>query len=94
MTDSELVIGVSGTGFQIELVEKRESRMLIEEVVSGILNRKLSVKVQPLADAPKPDVAKAKSAKKTGPAEQDPAVQDVLRVFPKGEVIENDHPSD
>ncbi|MDA8421976.1 MAG: DNA polymerase III subunit gamma/tau [Nitrospiraceae bacterium] len=93
MTDSELVIGVSGASFQVELVEKRESRMLLEEVVAGILSKKLSVKVQPLADAPKPE-ARAKSQKKAGPEEQDPAIQDVLRVFPKGEVIENDHSSD
>ncbi len=93
MTDSELVIGVSGASFQVELVEKRESRMLLEEVVAGILGKKLSVKVQPLADAPKPE-ARAKSQKKAGPEEQDPAIQDVLRVFPKGEVIENDHSSD
>jgi DNA polymerase-3 subunit gamma/tau len=93
VSDSELVIGIAGTRFQFDLVEKRENRMLIEEVAAGILRKKVSVKVQPLAEAPKQD-AKMKSGKKKNPEDQDPAVQDVLRVFPTGEVMEPDNPSE
>ena len=93
VTDSELVIGVTGSRFQVDLVDKRENRLLIEELVVGITSKKLSVKVQHLADARKQE-SKTKSEKKTKPEEQDPAVQDVLRVFPKGEVVEHDHPLD
>jgi DNA polymerase III subunit gamma/tau len=93
VTDSELMIGVTGSRFQVDLVDKPENRMLIEELVVGITSKKLSVKVQHLADARKQE-SKTKSEKKTKPEEQDPAVQDVLRVFPKGEVVEHDHPLD
>ena len=93
VTDNELVIGVTGSSFQVDLVDKRENRMLIEELATGIVGKKLSVKVQHLAGAPKQE-SKTKDEKKTKHEEQDPAVQDVLRVFPKGEVIELDHPSE
>lgn len=93
VTDSELAIGVTGSSFQVDLVDKRENRMLIEELVAGIAGKKMSVKVQHLAGAPKQE-SKTKGEKKTKHEEQDPAVQDVLRVFPKGEVIEPDHPSE
>jgi DNA polymerase-3 subunit gamma/tau len=89
ISGSELVIGVAGSSFQVDLVDKRENKMLIEELVAGLMSKKLSVKVQHLAEAPK-QAHKAKSEKKTKPEEQDPAVQDVLRVFPKGEVVEPD----
>ncbi|HYA88607.1 MAG TPA: DNA polymerase III subunit gamma/tau [Nitrospirota bacterium] len=91
VTDSELVIGLTGSSFQVDLVDKRENRMLIEELAAAIMSKKLSVKVQHLADARKQEI-KTKSEKKIKPEEQDPAVQDVLRVFPKGEVVEPDHP--
>jgi DNA polymerase-3 subunit gamma/tau len=91
LSGSELVIGVAGSSFQVDLVDKRENRMLIEELVTGLVNKKLSVKVQHLGDAPKQE-PKTKREKKTKAEEQDPAVQDVLTVFPKGEVVEQDHP--
>ena len=91
VTDSELVIGLTGTSFQLDLVDKRENRMIIEELAAGIMSKKLSVKVQHLADERKQE-SKTKSEKKIKPEEQDPAVQDVLRIFPKGEVVELDHP--
>jgi hypothetical protein len=90
ITDSQIIVGVHGSSFQLELVEKRENRGLLEELAAGILNSKLSVKIQPLADNPHPA---ASSRKKPAPPEQDPAVQDVLKVFPQGEVIEQG-PSD
>jgi len=93
VTDSELLIGITGSSFQVDLVDKRENRTLIEELAAGFMSKKLSVKVQHLADALKQE-SKTKGEKKTKPEEQDPAVQDVLRVFPKGEVVELDHPSE
>ncbi len=91
VTDSELVIGVTGSRFQVDLVGKRENKMLIEELAAEIMSKKLSVKVQHVANAGKQE-SKAKSEKKTKQDEEDPAVQDVLRVFPTGEVIDLDHP--
>jgi DNA polymerase III subunit gamma/tau len=93
ITDSELVIGVTGSRFQVDLVDKRENRMLIEELATGIISKKVSVKVQHIAEVRKQE-SKTKSGKKTRPEEQDPAVQDVLKVFPKGEVVELDQPEE
>jgi hypothetical protein len=72
----------------MELVEKKENRTLIEELAAGILNKKVSVKIQLLAATAQPA---AKTAQKKGrPDDQDPAVQEVLKVFTQGEVVEQD----
>jgi DNA polymerase-3 subunit gamma/tau len=92
MTDKTMVIGVRGS-FQLVQVEKRENLDFIEQTAGDVLGRKVQLKIQSLAEAPKPE-AKQKSAKKNKPTEQDPAVQDVLRVFPQGEIIERDNSSD
>ena len=87
LSETELVIGVKGTSFQIDQLEKPDSRAVLEQVAEGILNRKVQVKVQTIAVAPKAQ-GKAENQKKTGLDDHDPAVQDVLRVFTQGEVIE------
>jgi len=91
-TDTILVLGVKGV-FQVSQVEKRENLDVIEQAAQEVLGRKVQVKVKPLGDTPKSNI-KSKSPKKIKPEEQDPAVQDVLRVFPQGEVIEHDNPTD
>jgi len=91
-TDTILVLGVKGV-FQVSQVEKRENLDIIEQAALEVLGRKVQLKVKPLEDTPKSDI-KSKSSKKNKPEEHDPAVQDVLRVFPQGEVIEHDNSSD
>ena len=87
-TDTNLVIGVQG-GFRVEQVEKPENRGIIEQIAGGILGWNVQVRVRPLADEIKPAATSmAPGKKKTG--EQDPMVQDALRIF-GGEVIEQDH---
>lgn len=91
MTENQFVVGVPGNGFQMDLLEKQENRTLIEEIAAGIMNKKLSLKVRLL---PATSQAGAKTAqKKSRPDNQDPAVQEVLKVFTQGEVIdqENSH---
>jgi DNA polymerase-3 subunit gamma/tau len=88
MTENQIVVGVQGNGFQMELVEKPENRTLIEEIAAGILHKKVSIKMrlQPVMLQ-----AGAKTTqKKVRSDEQDPAVQEVLKVFTEGEVIEQD----
>ena len=87
MSENQIVVGVQGSVFQLELVEKRESRVLIEEIASEILKKKVSIKIQPLA-ASTPQPGTKTTQKKGKPDDQDPAVQDVLKVFTQGEVIE------
>ena len=87
-TDTDLVIGVKGSSFQIEQVEKRENRTLIEQIAGEIVNRTVQVKIRPIAEDAKPS-AKSKAPAKKKPEEQDPLVQDALRIF-GGEVIEPD----
>jgi hypothetical protein len=60
---------------------------VLEQVVEEVLNRKVRVKVQAIATAPKAG-GKAANPKKTGTDDRDPAVQDVLNIFPQGEIIE------
>jgi DNA polymerase-3 subunit gamma/tau len=91
-TNTILVLGVEGV-FQVSQVEKRENLDIIEQAAQEVLGRKVQVKVKPLGDTPKSNI-KSKNPKKIKPEEQDPAVQDVLRVFPQGEVIEHENPPD
>jgi DNA polymerase-3 subunit gamma/tau len=91
-TDTTLVLGVKGV-FQAGQVEKRENLDIIEQAALEVLGRKIQVKVKPLLDTPKSEV-KSKILKKNKPEEQNPAIQDVLRVFPEGEVIEHDNSAD
>ena len=90
MSENQIVVGVQGSVFQLELVEKRESRVLIEEIAADILKKKVSVKIQPLA-ASTPQPGTKTTQKKGKPDDQDPAVRDVLKVFTQGEVIEQNH---
>ncbi len=92
-TDAHLVIGVQGASFQIKKAEEPESRSIIERAAEELLNRKVRVKIQAIAEAQKAET-KTKSPKKNKPQEQDPAFQDVLRVFPQSEIIEHDHPAE
>jgi DNA polymerase-3 subunit gamma/tau len=94
VTDGELVIGVKGTSFQREQIEKQENKQLIEAIAGEALGRKVRVKVQAIAEDPKsPASAKPKEPIKKMPEEQDPLVQDALRIF-GGEVVEQDHPGE
>ncbi len=90
MSENQIVVGVQGNAFQLELVEKRDSRVLIEEIATEILKKKVSIKIQPLAATP-PQPGTKTTKKKGKPDDQDPAVQDVLKVFTQGEVIEQNH---
>ncbi len=89
LTEQDLVIGVQGTAFQLDLVEKKDSRAVIAEAVGGILNKKMNIKVRQIAETAKQDLP-SKSQKKSKAEDQDPAVQDVLRVFPEGKIVEPD----
>jgi DNA polymerase-3 subunit gamma/tau len=87
-TENQIVVGVQGNGFHIDLVEKQENRALIEELAAGILKKKVSIKIRLLPETVQPG---AKSTQKKGrPDNQDPAVREVLKVFTEGEVIEQD----
>jgi len=90
ITDTDLVISIKGSSFQKDLVEKRENRNIIEDLAAEILNKKLQIKVQLLAEPAKHET-KQKMQKKQKPEEQDPIVQDALRIF-GGEVVEPENP--
>src|SRR5574341_1159149 len=91
VTDTELVIGFQGNGFQLGRAEEPESCGLIEQVVGEILNRKIRVKIQAVA-APSPAASKphARTAtvKRPKSDEQNPVIQEVFRAFPGAEVVE------
>ncbi len=89
-TENQIMVGVQGNDFQMELVEKQENRTLIESIAAGILNKKLTVRFRLLPPAASQPGVKT-TQKKGRPDDQDPAVQEVLKVFTQGEVIEQDH---
>ena len=86
----ELLLAVQGNSFQISQIEKQENRALIEAAAGEALGRPVRIRVRPLPEEAKPS-PKAKPAerdKKKAP-EQDPFVQDALRIF-GGEVVEQE----
>jgi DNA polymerase-3 subunit gamma/tau len=87
-SDAILVIGIQA-GFRMEQVEKPENRSTIEQIASGILGRNVQVRLRPLADEGKSAAAPKTPVKKKSD-EQDPMVQNALRIF-GGEVVEQDH---
>lgn len=87
-TDTDLVIGVHGTAFQVKKAEEPDSRNLIEQVAEEVLGRRVRVKIQPV-EAPAKPASAAKDPKKAIPDEHDALAQDVAKLF-GGEVIERD----
>jgi len=89
MNGDELVIGISGAPFQREQIEKNEeNRSFIEKTAGDVLNRKCTLKFQPVSDdVKKPTVNSA--PRKQISAEQPSIVQDALKIF-GGEVIETE----
>ena len=92
LSDADLVIRVKGS-FQTEQVEKPDSMAMIEQAAAEIVGRKVRVKVQ-LDSSPADTGVKRTSVKKTKTEEHNPAVEDVLRVFTQGEVIEQHDPEE
>jgi hypothetical protein len=90
LTDSELVIGIQGSAFQVGKIEEQESRDIIEQVAGAILNKKVRVKVQAVEAPSKPN-AKTKDPQKAKHTEHDALAQDVAKLF-GGEVVETDDP--
>ncbi len=87
-TGDGLVIGITGTRFQMDLVEKNENRSIIEQIAAEALNAGVRIQFQLLAEDKKQG-AKAAAPKKKTPAEHDPLVQDALKIF-DGRVVETD----
>ncbi|HEX9020417.1 MAG TPA: DNA polymerase III subunit gamma/tau [Nitrospirota bacterium] len=92
LSEAELTIEVKG-GFQAEQIAKPESLGIIEHAAAEVLKRPVRVKIHPGAADPKLETP-SKSRGKIRFEEQDTAVQEVLKVFPKGEVVEQDHPGE
>jgi DNA polymerase-3 subunit gamma/tau len=89
LSDAKLVVGVSGS-FQIGQLEKRENREYIEQIAAEVLQRKVHIAIQSLAGTPAP-LAATKNQTQPKTETPDPAIQDVLRVFTQGEVVEKNH---
>jgi DNA polymerase-3 subunit gamma/tau len=89
-TDDELLLAVQGSSFQISQIEKQENRALIEAAAKDVLNRPIRMRLQPLPGESKSSPkAKTVDKDKRKSPEQDPLVQDALRIF-GGEVVEQE----
>jgi DNA polymerase-3 subunit gamma/tau len=92
ITDKEVVITMQGSNFQIEQIEKSENKSVIEAILNEVLNGNVKLRIQTAAgEAPAAPTTKGTAKKK--PAEQDPLVQDALRIF-DGTVVEQDGPEE
>ncbi len=92
LADKALTIGVQGS-FQMTQVEKRENLDFIEKTAEDALGRKVQVKVQALKEERTKPERKQKTTTKQKADPQDPAIRDILKVFPQGEIIDRDNPS-
>ena len=92
LSATDIVIRVKGD-FQKEQVEKPESLVMIEQAAAEIVGRKVRVQVQLDQASAEPGV-KRTPQKKTKAEEHNPAIDDVLRVFTQGEVIEQHEPEE
>ena len=54
IADEEIVIGVVGSSFQMDLAGKREHRSVVEQAASALLNRNVQVRFQHLGEMEKP----------------------------------------
>jgi len=93
LSDTMLLIGVKG-GFPAEQIEKAENRNILEQVASEILNKKIQIKIQPLAvqaEAPGKHDIRTTTSKKTKPVEQDPIAQNIAKLFDGAVIEQNPH---
>jgi hypothetical protein len=79
-TDAALVIGVPGTAFQLQQVEKKENRELIEKTIEEILQKRVQARFQSLGGSSERPSLKP-VAKKTEAQARDPLEQDILSIF-------------
>jgi DNA polymerase-3 subunit gamma/tau len=79
-TDADLVIGVPGTAFQLQQVEKKENRELIEKTIEEILQKRAQVHFRSLGGSNERPLPKS-AAKKTEAQARDPLEQDILSIF-------------
>jgi DNA polymerase III subunit gamma/tau len=93
LTDADFVIGLAGSSFQARKAEEPENRKLIEQVAGELLGKKIQLKIIAL-ESPLPQDPKARGIKKQPPSAEDPVVQDVLKIFPQGEIIEHGRPEE
>jgi DNA polymerase-3 subunit gamma/tau len=84
ITHAKMVLVVSGS-FQFGQAEKKENRDCIEQAAETVLNRKVQVIIQQFVESSPSKTQNPADNKQEGP---DPAVEEVLRVFSQGEVIE------
>ncbi len=80
------LVGIKGSSFQMEQVERKENRGLLEQAAQEVLGRRANFKFQALAEDP-PRKAPGQARKKTPSGPDNPLVQDALNIF-GGEVIE------
>lgn len=89
LADTELIISVKGTGFQLEQIQKQENLAVVGSIATEVLNRKVRIKIEPLISEIK-SASKPKEQGKKTLKEEHPLVQDALKIF-GGEIIEQDH---
>jgi DNA polymerase-3 subunit gamma/tau len=86
-SDNALVIGIQGAGFQLEQVEAKDKRALIETAAAEVFQKRYELHFRSLGSSGAGPARKPAVTKKTEPRKQDPLEQDILSIF-NGEVID------
>jgi hypothetical protein len=85
-TPDALTVAIKGPSFQLELIEKKENRDLVEELAAEAMGRRVSMTFR-LAAAETHPTPRPAPAKRTPAAEPDPFTKDALSIF-NGQIIE------
>ncbi len=90
--DPDVIVGIT-TKFQLDLVEKKETRELIEQITSAVLGGNPRITFRLLAAETRPAGKPAAAPKRSTPREPDPLVHDALSIF-NGSVIDQEPSED
>lgn len=87
-----MVVGIAGSSFQMDQVERKDNRSVIETAVASVFGPDTRITFRAVAGhAPPQRPVPAGKKKESRPPANDPLVQDALKIF-GGEVVEQDDP--
>ncbi len=87
-SDAGLVIGLAGSAFQLDQVNEKENRVLIEQLSAELGGRPMPVSFRLIAEGKKEEARNA-APRKPAPRQTDPLVQDALSIF-NGQIVDRD----
>ncbi len=90
-SDAALVVGLSGSAFQLDQLNEKENRALIEQIAQDLRGRPVTISFRMAAEG-KNNMPGTPAAKRDASRQTDPLVQDALSIF-NGQVVDPDRPA-